>query len=401
MRIELDELKMSFVEWLYLKDHHVIDILNAVFVANLFDGADSLNIDIVGPPSSTKTELLRSFSTDPRVYTISTLTPQTLISGMKGPRGSLLLNLRSDGKQFLIIKDLTSILEMRSESKHEILGQLREIADGYISKSFGTGRRVEWEGKLGILGGVTPIIDEDNGHNQILGERFLYCRVSNDDPAAMATRARKMAGKEHRMRAQLQEITKQFLDQFKQPKIEDVQIPEEIDQKLIALSCFIAQARTGVSREQYHQTIKSLPEAEGPARLVKQLWLLGAGLATIHEKDTLDESDYRIVKRVAINSMPRHRCQVLRTMWDAEVMGSNWETSRSIGNLVSLPTETAKRYLEDLWLCHLLNRKIEGQEDDDNWKMTKTPYLWQLSPNCIEFIEEGQIFLTETDVEIE
>jgi len=396
--IGIEDVKLEFVECLYLKDHELIDILLGAIVGNLFEGPDSLNFDLVGPPSSTKTELLRSLSGYQSIYTISTLTPQTLISGIKGPAGSLLLNLKRDGKKILVIKDLTSILEMRSESRQEIFGQLREIADGYFSKTFGTGKKVEWNGKVGIIAGVTPVIDEHHGHNQILGERFLYCRISNDNPAAMAKRARDMTGKEIGMRQRLQEVTKQFLEQFTEPRIEDIHISEDIERKLISLSCFIAQARTGVSRDRYHGTVGHLPEAEGPARLIKQLWILGAGIATVQAKGEVDEPIYSIIKRVAMNSLPRHRNLILRTMWDSLIMSPQRESTRVISKLINTPTETAKRYLEDLWMVGLLNRHMEGEDDnDEEWKTKKTPYSWQLSKKCIEFIEQSEIYLFDKD----
>lgn len=66
------------------------------------------------------------------------------------------------------------------------------------------------------------------------------------------------------MRQELQEVVKQFLEQFEEPKIEDVHITEEMDQKLINLACFVAQARTGVARDRYDKTIEYMPEARDP-----------------------------------------------------------------------------------------------------------------------------------------
>lgn len=394
--IELSDVKLAFAEWLFLKDHEVIDVLLGAVVANLFDGPDALNLHIVGPPSSSKTELLRSLSDYPAIYTLSTLTPQTLISGIKGGGGSLLLNLKKEGRRLLIIKDLTTILEMRSEARQEVFGQLREVADGYLSKSFGTGKTIQWSGKLGILAGVTPVIDEHHAHNQILGERFLYCRVSNEDPRAMATRARKMAGREITMRGELREVVKEFLLQFQDPKIQEIHISDDIEQKLINLACFIAEARTGVSRDRWHRTVEAMPEAEGPARLVKQLWVLGAGVTTIQGKTHLDAGVYSVLKRIAVNSLPRHRNIILKNLWEGAIISDQWEATKAIGKLIGAPTETTKRYLEDLWMLGLLNRRIEGEdsEDDESWKIKKAPYSWQLSRKTIELIEMSEIYFS-------
>lgn len=194
MSLLLDDVKLTFVSWLNLVDHYVIDLLLGFIIANLFKGPDPVHLYVVGPPSTGKTELVRSLFLYPRILTISTLTPQTLISGIKGPGGSLLLLFNEDGKLFLVIKDFTSILEMRSEARQEILSQLREASDGYLSKSFGTGKRVEWSGKIAVLAGVTPVIDKHHWLHQILGERFLYYRIGTENPKVIAEKAKKLAG---------------------------------------------------------------------------------------------------------------------------------------------------------------------------------------------------------------
>jgi hypothetical protein len=50
------------------------------------------------------------------------------------------------------------VLSMHREARAQIIGQLREVFDGRTEKSFGNGLRIEWEGKFGIVAGVTPII---------------------------------------------------------------------------------------------------------------------------------------------------------------------------------------------------------------------------------------------------
>jgi hypothetical protein len=282
---------------------------------------------------------------------------------------------------------------MRSEARQEILSQLREITDGYFSKDFGTGKRIQWEGKLAVLAGVTPVLDKHHGLHQILGERFLYYRMGNDDPKRMAEKAQGLTGKEKAMRHELQEVTRQFLEQFKEPKIKDIHISELMNQKLINLACFVAQARTGVSRDRYDGTIEYIPEAEGPARLIKQLWTLGAGIATIQGKDELDEGVYIILKKVGRDSLPRHRDIIFQTMVQREILLDRWENTKAIGRLLNIPTDTARRYCEDLMMVNLLNRKIEGEDQgDEGWKYSKAPYLWQLSTLSTDFIRNSEIY---------
>ena len=83
MAIELDDVKLTFCEWLDLKQHQLIDVIFGTVIANEFQ-TDPVSLYVIGPPSVGKTEVLRALNSYPKVYPISTLTPNTLISGMKG-----------------------------------------------------------------------------------------------------------------------------------------------------------------------------------------------------------------------------------------------------------------------------------------------------------------------------
>jgi hypothetical protein len=67
----------------------------------------------------------------------------------------------------------------------------------------------------------------------------------------MAEMAQKFAGKEDQMRRELRETVKQFLEQFQNFRIEDVHIDDGINEKLFSLACFVAEARSGVSRDRH------------------------------------------------------------------------------------------------------------------------------------------------------
>jgi hypothetical protein len=38
---------------------------------------------------------------------------------------------------------------------------MASLYDGAYSKDFGNGKHVEWHGKVGLLAGVTPVIDRE------------------------------------------------------------------------------------------------------------------------------------------------------------------------------------------------------------------------------------------------
>ncbi len=85
------EVLRALRRWLHLPDEDSLDVLMAVAIAIYLPG-DPLWLYYVGPPGATKTEPLRALS-GPRVQTLSTLTPNTLISGLKGNDVDLLPHL--------------------------------------------------------------------------------------------------------------------------------------------------------------------------------------------------------------------------------------------------------------------------------------------------------------------
>src|SRR5262249_61136327 len=94
----LEEVLDAFDELLLLPDHGAVLITLAGVVANYADG-DPVWPLLVGPPGSGKTEIVNSITSAPGVWALSSLTPQTLLSGFerKGDPASLLLQIRSFG----------------------------------------------------------------------------------------------------------------------------------------------------------------------------------------------------------------------------------------------------------------------------------------------------------------
>ena len=189
--INRDEYLQILSHWLYLEDFQAIDIIMATAISICLPG-DPVWLFLIAPAGSSKTELLRSF-TGNLIYTISTLTPQTLISGLKGVKDADLLP-KLNGK-VLIIKDFTSILSKKNEDQTAIFADLREAYDGYLEKSFGSGVGTKrHESKFGLIAGVTDAIDKYRVVHSQLGERFLKCRL-HTRPEAAINRAGEMAGR--------------------------------------------------------------------------------------------------------------------------------------------------------------------------------------------------------------
>jgi hypothetical protein len=90
----------------------------------------------------------------------------------------------------------------------------REIYDGCYTRHVGTGggQCVEWEGKVGLIGAVTEMIDTvDFG---LMGERFVLFRLpptTAEDDYMSCVVASEKAGRQQAIRREWSDIVTQFL----------------------------------------------------------------------------------------------------------------------------------------------------------------------------------------------
>lgn len=238
----LEDVLAAFDELLLMPDHGAVYVTLAGVVANYATG-DAVWPLLVGPPGCGKSELITSIVDAPDVWALSSLTPQTLLSGFerKPPLkpASLLLRIGSFG--ILAFKDLTTVLTMHREARAEIIGQLREVADGKTEKSFGNGLHVEWAGKLGLVAGVTPVIDEQHAFLAVMGERFTLYRLPEVNRRDIARRSLARRGHEPELRARIRATVGDFLEQF--CSCGPLALPAEVDEDLIVLSDVLSVER--------------------------------------------------------------------------------------------------------------------------------------------------------------
>ena len=265
----IERLQRAFDSHLLLADRDLVKVGVSAVVANQLPG-DPFWLFLIGPPSSGKGEVLGSLMGLPFVRPLSMLTPQTFLSGMKGDDESLLTKL-SNGT-ILTFKDFGTILTMRRESRNMILAQLREIYDGHLTAVWGTGKMVDWKGKVGFLAGVTEIIDTHYAVYQILGQRFVQYRILPSDPVKVAKAAMRRQGKESQLRAELKEEVRTFYSSLNLQQ--ETELPTHVENQLAALSSYCAIARTVTVRSTTQgREIEYVPAPEAPPRLAKQLAL--------------------------------------------------------------------------------------------------------------------------------
>jgi len=355
-----------FRRWLYLPDDTPLRFLLSLVIGNRLPG-DPLWGFLIGPSGSLKTELLNSITGLPNVQTLDVLTPNTFLSGKqrKDPTASLLKKLPHGS--ILVMRDFTTVLAMRREQRAELLAQLRKIYDGHLTKATGEGGTsslLSWEGKIGLICGCTLAIEEVRSFAAQLGERFVYFHLPTEAREQAATQA--LANREQLsvMRVNLQEAVCGFLEGLTIP--DHVEIPDNIRSWLVNVADFVAFARSTVPRDRYTREITDLPSPEIPTRLTQQLGSLACGHAVLEGRNRVCEKDLSLIAATAITCIPTRRRLILERLFEASVS----ETTTAIAKSVDLPTNTARRDLEDLTALKLVRRITQGPGKADLWELT-------------------------------
>ncbi len=366
-------------EWLYIKDIEALDILMASAISVRFPG-DPIWLFVIAPPGGTKTELIRAFIGQ-HVYTLSSFTPQTFISGLKSKNGIDLLPKLN--KKVLIIKDFTSILSKKAEDQAAIFADLREAYDGYLEKSFGSGVvKKSYQSHFGLIAAVTGAIDMYRVVHSALGERFLKIRLQSDAEAAIS-KAGEMAGKEEKMRKILSGVTEKCLSyyirriaEFSSPAIED-----PIRKKIESLGNLTAILRSEVARDRMHKVLYK-PEIEIGTRLTKQLLKMGQALAVFYEHDSVGNNEYQRLLRVAFDTIPRQRMPIVSAMIGMEEL-----STKGIADKANMPTDTAREFLEDLWMLGIIER------------LGKEQFKWKLAKKTQELLTKSELLKKDLKIE--
>lgn len=351
-----------FDKWLLLPDKNVIRILLATLVAHFFE-TDPLWMFFVAPPSGSKTEIISTISTLPFSYLLSDLTPNTLASGMpgKGDNDPSLLTKLHDN--VLIMKDFTTVLSMRQEDKLMILAQLREIYDGKYTKAFGTGKKVEWEGRLSLIAGVTSIIDTQSSIFHVMGERFIMYRVPQARDVDVAIKALDSYGREKEMRKELREAMTRYFNSLQIPRASDIKLPREILVALATLTSFIVKARTALVRDNFKRELDYIPQSEAPARLAKQLGTLIKALAVLEGRNTVNWSDFYMTLRVAFDIVPANRMAHLIALCGEDIK----VTTNEVIKKTNYSRSGAEIILEDLTAVEIVEMDHIGQGVANEW----------------------------------
>ena len=315
-------------------------------------------IGIVQPSGGLKTEILRTFgeSENQFCYPLSSVTENTFVSGFdKNLDTTPLLRGRP-----IIIKDLTTLLAKREDTRSAIFADFREITDGYIRKEFGSGVKKEYHNiHSSVIFGCTPVIEHYYSLYSNLGARMVFVKPWNDSKKARE-QSRKNQGKIKQIRKELNEAMLSFFD-FQLKRLDAKGLPELADEMAdqIGEYCdFLAVVRYPVHYD-HRGEVDQVPTPEFPTRLNNTIFKLAQVHAFIFERNKVEEADREFALRICADSVPLARAKMLLALKET------WLTTPEISEQCDISTRTLNRKLGELQalgICDFRSGKSAGAE---------------------------------------
>jgi hypothetical protein len=351
--VTLDDVVREFRRHLWMPDLGLFYVTLGTVVANRLPGKPVWTL-LVGEASSGKSEMLSSLRHLREYRDVTTYTEASLLSGSaRNPRGILA------GLEFglLVYSDLTPMLSKHRGDHDGVIGILRNVYDGEVSRHLGTvGGTLCWEGKVGLLAGVTGMIDDhDLGGS---GERFLRYRLptpSDDDLDELTAIALEdvHAQPDHQAR-RVEEVTR-LLDGLRLPDSPPGLSADE-NARLSTLAILASRCRSTVVRDAHKgDLIERVPDPEGPTRMVSQLAQLVAGMRVL---GVPRDEVWRLVAKVALDGMHPLRRRVLQELVDSRKP----HATAVIAARCALPQTSVRRHLQDLTAHGVLTMTYDSPE---------------------------------------
>ncbi len=357
----IQQLREQVSRLLAFDGYSVVDIVCAAYLSTKIPG-EILWVLLHGPSSTGKTELIRLFEAVPDVTFVNAISSRALASGLERRKGQRSLLEQLDGKT-LAFDNFADILSKRSELKGDLYNQIRGLHDGRITKLFGGEiDRVAWTGRVGFIGSIRPDeIYEYHRSFDKLSELFLLVRMPVQSRKDTCT---SRISEQENIRPEVRHALKEFVATL---KVHEVELADT--DQIESLATFVTRARTHISRDRQDRAIKSLPEPNAAYRLSLQLAQLAKALTLVHKKDTPDEEVYSIVRKVAIDQVPRLRLELLQHLQQSDEPLSLSALTRKI----RLPQRSVKRHLEDLQILDLaVKHGFDWHLSDDYKELLRT-----------------------------
>lgn len=391
--MKFTELRDQVSEYVYSEDDGMTRIALASIIATKMKLGDPVWMLLIGPSSGGKSQILRPLSLfDSKfMHRIDDLTENTLLSGGKASGGGETSLLKRIGPMgMIVISDLTVIFSKSQEARTAILGQLRMVYDGEMTKFVGNdSKSITWNGYLGVLAGSTPSVYTHFEEVADMGERFIYYRMKSYDveKATRISLARKVFGKE---------LDKKLSDMYAEYIVESIDDAEEVApmsievyERIVNIAMLAAKLRTPTHYNKYTRTIDKIPVPEMPMRVALQLQNISRGISVMNFHDhgnwDLNEKDIIDIEWCAYSLANEENRACLRIL--ANVEFDTYVSTQSVADKIGLDTSIAGIGLQHLTAVGIVVRS--GNNGNLTWTI-KDIAVWN-TVRRLEGIEQSVV----------
>jgi hypothetical protein len=342
----LDATHATFKKW--LGKGYDTGVLNAVLAAAAVEKltGDPLWLLVISGSGNAKTETVGSLAGAGALITSTITSEGALLSATQGRgTGGLLRKLGSRG--LLVIKDMTSLLEMDMRARGLVLAALREVYDGKWERNVGTagGRTHTWTGRIIVVAACTTAWDAAHSVISVMGERFVIVRADSEVGRVRvrsAVRAIGNTGQEVAMRTELAAAVNALIVGMNPAGYRPTRAETK---QLIKLANIVTWARSGVSRD-YRGEVVDAHALEMPTRFSKQLTQLVRGAVAI---GLTSEEAMQLARRCARDTIPPLRRKIL-----IDVANNPKSRPLHVARRIARPRTTVRRELEALHVLSVL-----------------------------------------------
>jgi hypothetical protein len=363
--VTLDQCHAVFRRWLGKEyDLDVLDAVLCALAAERLDG-DPLWLLVISGPGAAKTETVQACAGADAIVESTITGEAALLSGTpkkeraKDATGGLLRRIGDAG--VLVVKDVTSIISMSRDRRAEVLAAMREIHDGYWSRSIGAdgGRTLTWTGRVAVIGAVTTAWDTAHAVISTMGDRFVNIRLdSTTGRQAAYRRTVANTGDEVTMRAELAAAVGGVLAGIDASA--DLTLTDDEVERLLPAADVVTLARTGLEYD-YKGDVTDAHAPEMPTRFARQLQqVIRGGVALGMDRGNA----LRLAIRCARDTMPPVRLAIIDDLAEHP-----HATPAEIRRRVDLPRRTIDRQCQALHMLGVLAcDEVEyGEQGRSRW----------------------------------
>src|SRR5262249_3922402 len=154
----------------------------------------------------------------------------------------------------------------------------------------------------------------------------------------------------------------------------------------------LATCRTYVYRDR-NDDIPCLPQPELASRVGKQLMRVGQSLALVRQKPAVTEEEFKVMKRIALDSLPSNRRLLLAVLYRHKDEEKPAETFTQAVSRVSQKTiERELNNLAELGAVRRIKRQVtksisKAKADGTQMKVTTTKTFYRLSSRLAQYCD--------------